>query len=239
MNRTLQTALGVAVVAWGVVASGREAPRQEAIPEPCVVVPAPSSESLHPYRRRGPYARAANLFARGRFSDAARQFSSAWRRVQADLGKVFLSSSCDSARIRAVLTKSLFHDPPLAIPGDDRFLPPQAVRDAWSHALCASGRVREAAEVLLEAALAGDDQARAAAGVLLAASGQAAMCLALLPETTTSAILALSKAFCLVHAGRVSEAETTVSRARDGHGPMVDALRNLLRATDLTAPEGP
>ncbi len=240
MSRGIILALGVVIVASSSPTGARESGPSHRDPAPpeCAVAPAPSQEAMAPYGRRGLYARGVRQFARGRPSEAARDLARAWQRVRADLGKVFQSSSCEPERIRAVLAKTLFHAPPLAVPGDDRFLPPPAIRDALAHALCVQGRTREAAEVLIEAAWAGDEEARTTAAALFAASGSPDICLSLLPENPLAPVQALARAYCLAVAGRIGDAASLASGASRARGPRAEALRALLRAAGLALPSG-
>lgn len=191
------------------------------------------------YAKVGPYANGMRLFDRGRYREAARDLASAWRKVRKDLAAAFSTATCEPRRIRAVLSRILFRSPALAVPGDDRFLAPPEVRHALARSLCLTGRGREAADLLLEAAMAADDGARVAAGVLFAFSGSPDLCLALLPETSPASTAALGRAYCLVRASRVSEARSLSARACAARGPQADALRVLLGAAGVSCPEVP
>lgn len=203
------------------------------------MVPAPSAGSLQSYGQAGPYAKGVRLFVKGRYREAARDLANGWRKVRAELATVFSASACEPRRIRAVLSRTLFRSPPAVVPGGDRFLPPPEVRQALAHSLCVTGQGREAAGVLWEAAMAGDDDARTAAGVLLASSGSPDVCLALLPETPSVPVMMLGRAWCLLRADRPSEARTIASRALGARGPGAHALRALLRAAGVPCPENP
>ncbi len=240
MSRWFLLALGMVVCASWSSAQPPGPPRSHpGPPGECSLVPAPPAEALEPYGKAGPFAKGVRLFVKGRYREAARELTRAWRRVRADLARVFQSSSCEPARIRAVLARTLFRGPPLVVPGDDRFLPPPEVRQALAHALCVTGRIRGAAGVLWEAAMAGDDGARIAAGVLLASSGSPDLCLALLPETPSAPGMMLGRACCLLRAERPLEARSIASRACGAPGPRAAALRDLLQAAGVPCSEEP
>ncbi len=240
MSRRFLLVLGTVIAASSSLARQPEPPPSgPGFLAKCSVVPAPPAEALQPYGKTGPYATGVRLFVKGRFREAARALKNAWRTVRADLATVFSASACEPRRIRAVLSRTLFCDPPLAVPGDDRFLPPPEVRQALAHSLCVTGQGREAADVLWEAAMAGDDGARGLAGVLLASSGHPDLCLAMLPEPPSAPLMMLSRAWCLLRAGRPSEARSIASRASGARGPSAGALRDLLRGAGVPCPEEP
>ncbi len=242
MSRRSLLVVGVALVAWTSWAAARPADPPASDPDPpgeCSVIPAPAAEFLLRYAKAGPYANGMRLFGRGRYREAARDLARAWGRVRADLAPVFSTATCEPRRIGAVLSRILFRSPPLAVPGDDRFLPPPEVRHALARSLCLTGRGREAADLLFEAAMAGDDSARVAAGVLFASLGSPDLCLALLPETSPASTAALGRAYCLVRASRVCEARSLSSRACAAQGPQADALRGLLGAAGVSCLEVP
>lgn len=240
MSRRFLLALGAAFAASSSHARPSDPPASDpGPPVECSVVPAPSVEALQPYGKAGPYAKGVRLFWKGRYREAARDLNTAWRKVRADLATVFSASACEPRRIRAVLSRTLFWSPPAVVPGDDRFLPPPEVRQALAHSLCVTGQGRDAADVLWEAAMAGDDAARVSAGVLLASSGSPDVCLALVPETVSVPVMMLGRAYCLVRAERLSEARSIASRACGARGPGAGALRDLLRAAGVPCPEGP
>lgn len=152
----------------------------------CAPVPLPDAGDRAAYARGGPYAAGMVAAGKGRHREAVRLLAGAWGRVQARLARPFASERCDSVAIRRALSGSVFAAPPLAVPAEDRFLPPPAVLWTVAAEACAAGDVVTAAEWLSFAALAGDRKAAEGAASLLRAAGQVDLALAITRGGTDS-----------------------------------------------------
>jgi hypothetical protein len=159
-----------------------------------------------PYRKAGPYSAGMKALAAGSCKAADARLVAAWMRVRRDLDRAFQAKQCERDVIRATLGRAVFAAPPSAIPAADRFLPPPPVVAAVAFCRCELGDREGAARWLLDAAIAGDADAAAAAAVLLAASGKPDSGLALVPEPGASPVMIAARAFVLARLGRSDEA---------------------------------
>lgn len=205
-------------------------------PSICSVILEPTREEIAAYIASSPFATGLQRFSQSQYVKAAALLSEAWQKLQSSLNSVFGQEKCDLKAIRATMRRTIQSVPPLVIPGEDRFLLPTPVRHALARSLCLLGRIQDAASVLVDAALAGDEQDLAAAGVLLAASGKPQLCLSLIPEPT-SRLLILARAFCLAHANEPEKAKALLASAPPAAYDRLSAAIMALLRDILTFPE--
>lgn len=150
-------------------------------PRECAAIPRPSAGETRPFAKSGPYAAGLKALVPGREARASRDLAAAWGKVRAELSKAFASGECKETVIQKALDRRVFVNPPHAVAGEDRYLPPRPVALAVAAGLCASGDPDGAAIWLMDTTGAEDAPARASAAILWAAAGRLDAARALLP----------------------------------------------------------
>lgn len=145
-------------------------PLQSDIPKECSVIPEIDKERLKEYLKNPFYGSGVRAFLNRSWGIAAYELEKGWSKVSRRLATVFANDKCDPTGIRDVLSKTVFSKPHLAVPREDRFLPPQEITWALGYALCAQGKLERSARVLIQLGITGDYSSLSAGIVLLASS---------------------------------------------------------------------